>query len=118
MLVRDLGDGFDVRDIVPGVAYALDIHQFRLVVDLLLEVYGVVALHEASGDAEPGEEDFELVVGATVEVRGRDDVVAGVGEGGDGHKLGGLARGSGNGGDTAFEGGYTFFEDVNCGLGD
>ena len=40
-----------------------------------------------------------------------------MGERGDGHELGGLARGGGDGGDTAFEGGDALFEDVDCGLG-
>ena len=110
-------DGGDVRHVVSWVTDAFDVDHFRLVVDLLLEFRRVVAFDEARADAEPGEEDFELVVGAAVEVRGRDDVVAGVGQCGDGHELGGLARGSSHGGDTAFERGDALFEDVHCGLG-
>lgn len=90
VLVGDCGDGFEVGDVVAWVADGFDVDGFGLVVDQLLKVFGLVALHEFGVDAEAGEEDFELVVGASVEVGGGDDVVAGVCEGGDGHELGGL----------------------------
>ena len=40
----DLGNGLDVRHVVPGVADALDVHGLGLGVDGLLQILGLVAL--------------------------------------------------------------------------
>ena len=53
----------------------------------------LINVHKLGVDVETREEDLELVVSAAVEVGGGDDVVAGVGEGGDGDELGALAGG-------------------------
>ena len=61
---------------------------------------------------------MEEIVGAAVERGGGDDLFAGVGEGGDGEGLGGLAGGGGEGGDSAFERGDALLEDVGGGVHD
>lgn len=76
LLVRELSDGLDVRDVVPGVPDALDVDGLRLVVDGGGEVLGPVARDELGRDAEPRQQHLELVVGAAVQVRRRHDVVA------------------------------------------
>lgn len=112
----NLGNGLEVGDVVLGVTDALDVDGLGLVVNGGRDILGLVAVDELGVDAQAGEEDLELVVGAAVEVRGGDDVVAGVGEGVDGHELGGLARGGGQSGDTALEGCYPLLEDIDGGL--
>jgi hypothetical protein len=62
------------------------------------------------------EEDFELIVGTAIKVGRADDVVAGVGEGCNGHKLSALTRGARDSCNTAFEGCDALFEDIDRGL--
>lgn len=57
---------------------------------------------------------LELVVSASVERRGRDDVVASLRNGEDGHSLRRLARGGGDGRYTSFEGGHSLFKHSVC----
>jgi hypothetical protein len=52
---------------------------FCLVVDCGLEVVGLVAVYKFGLDSHAREHDFELVVGASIEIRCRDDVIACVG---------------------------------------
>lgn len=116
LLVGGLGDGLKVGDVEAGVADRLEVDGLGLVVDGGGDVRGVVASNELGRDAETGEDDLELVVGAAVEVGGSDNVVAGVGEGSDGQELGGLAGGGGDSGDTTLKSGDTLLEDVDGGL--
>lgn len=114
--VGDLGDGLEVGDVVARVADALDVDGLGLVVDQGGDLVWVVAVDEFSLDAEARQEDFELVVRATVEVGCGDDVVAGVGEGVDGDELRALAGGGSESSDTTFEGSDTLLEYVDSGL--
>lgn len=116
LLVRGLGDRLKVGDVEARVADRLEVDGLGLVVDRGGNVLGLVAGDELGRDAEAGQDDLELVVGAAVEVGGRDNVVAGVGEGSDRQELRGLTGGSGDGGDTALEGSDTLLEDVDGGL--
>lgn len=113
LLVGKLGDGLKVGNVIAGVANALDVDSLSLLVDGSGQVLGLVASDELGLDAVAGKHDLELVVGSAVEVGGRDNVVTGVGEGGDGHELSGLAGGSGDGGNTALEGSHALLEDIN-----
>lgn len=81
MVMGNLGNGLEIRHVVARVANGLDIDGLGLVVNGGGEVGGLVSLHELRLDAEPGQEDLELVVRATVQVAGGDDVVACVSEG-------------------------------------
>jgi len=74
--VRDLDDALKVRHAVPRVPDALQIHGLGLVVDQFLELLGAVRLRELGRYAETGQHDFQLVVGAAVEVVRGDDVVS------------------------------------------
>ncbi len=59
-----------------------------------------------------GKRHFELVVGAAVEVRGGDDVVAGLAESRQRQELRSLAARRGQGRHAPFEGSHSLFEDV------
>jgi len=107
---------FKIRDIVFRISDRLNINRLCLVVDCGGNILWLIAVDEFRVDPEAREEDFELVVGATVEVAGGNNVVPCVGERGNGHELRRLARGGGHSGDTTFECGDTFLEDVNSGV--
>lgn len=92
LLMRQLGDPLKIRHIVPRVTDALQIHSLRLVVNGGSQFLGLVAVNELAVDAQPRERDFELVVGAAVQVGRRHDVVARVCQRSDSHELCGLAR--------------------------
>lgn len=112
----NLGNSLQVRNVVLGVTNALEVDSLCLVVDGSSDILGLVAVDKLGLDAQAGEEDLELVVGAAVEVRRGDDVVAGVGQGVDGDELGGLAGGGGESSGTALESGYSLFKDIDRGL--
>jgi len=86
-LLGNLGDGLKVGDVELGVSNGLDVNGLGLGVDELLEILGLVASHEPRLNPHPLEGDLELVEGATVEVRRRDDVVPGLGQSRQGEKL-------------------------------
>ena len=75
-----------------------------------VQVVGV--LDEADLDAELGQRVVEQVVGAAVEPRAGDDVVARVGQVEDREGLGGLTRGQEQRRDAAFERGDALLDDV------
>ena len=73
---------------------------------------GSRAVDEGRRDADLGQGVGEQVVGAAVERRRRDDVVAGAGEVEDRQRLGRLAAGEAEGRDAALERGDALLEDV------
>ena len=111
----DLGNGLEVGDVVAGVANGLEVDGLGVVVDEGGNVLGLVAVGELGLDAEAGQHDLELVVGATVQVGGGDDVVTGVGESSEGHEESSLAGGGGNSGNTTLESSNTLLEDIDGG---
>jgi hypothetical protein len=117
LLVGGGYDGVKVGHVIARVADALNVDGLGLVVDEGGQLLGFVAIDKLGRDAQAGKDDLELVVGAAVQVRGRDNVVAGVRESGNGEELGGLAGGRGKGTDTAFEGGDALLKDVDRGAG-
>lgn len=116
LLVGDLGNGLEVRDIVPGVTDALDVDRLGLVVNGSSNVLGLVAVDKLGLDTQAGQENLELVVGAAVEVGGGHDVVSGVGEGIDGDELGSLAGRGGEASNTTLQGSYPLLEDIDSRL--
>lgn len=96
IVVCDLGDGLEIRNVVLGVTNTLNVDALGLAVDCLGKVRCLVALDKVGGDAHAREEDLELVVGASVEVGSGDDVVAGRAERQERHGLCRLARGGGH----------------------
>lgn len=109
----DLGNGLQIGNIVAWVTNAFDVDGLGLVVDGRSNVFRLVAVYKLGLYPKPGQKHFELVICAAVQVGRRDNIVAGVCERVDGHKLGALARGSGQGSDAAFEGGNALFEYVH-----
>ena len=65
-----------VGHVAGRVAHALDVEGLRAVVDERLERLGALVRGDAHLDAHVAQRDAELVVGAAVEQRGGDDVVA------------------------------------------
>ena len=103
-LVRDAGDRLDVEDVAARVADRLGEEQ------LGVRPHGgaprvevVRVLDEGDLDAELGQRVVEQVVGAAVERRAGDDVVAGPGEVEDRQRLGRLAGGDRDRRDAALE---------------
>lgn len=113
-----LGNGLKVRNIVAGVTNRLDVDSLGTVINSRGNILRLVTLNELGSDPHAWERNLELVVGAAVQVAGGDDVVSGMGEGRDGHELGGLTGGGSNGGNTTFQGCNTLLEDIDCGVHD
>lgn len=110
-----LGDGLEIGDVVAGVADALNVDGLGLVIDGSDQVLGLVPDHELGVDSETREEDLELVVGAAVKVGCGDDVVANLGESGDGNELGRLAGSCRESGNTALQGCDSLLKYIDCG---
>jgi len=113
MVVCDLRESGDVVDDVLGVRDRLDKDGLGALVNGSSECLGGRLGDPLHTDAELLEGDFELVVGTAIKVGGRDDVVSGASNRGNGEELGGLTRGGGDGGDTALELGNALLEDVD-----
>ena len=116
VFVCDFCNGFQVGDVIAGVPDGFKVYGFGFFVNEGFKVRGGVSFDESGGYAEAGKGNFELIVGAAVQVRGGDYVVTCVGESGDSHELGCLTGGGCNGCDAAFEGCNSLFEDIDCGL--
>ena len=116
VFVCDFCNGFQVWDVLARVSNGFKVYGFGFFVNEGVKVGGGVPFDEFGGYTEAGKGNFELVVGAAVEIGGGNYVVACMGESGDGHELGGLAGGGCDGCDAAFEGCNSFFEDIDRGL--
>ena len=110
--VRRVRPGLDVDDVELRVADRLGEDEARLVVGQAGDRVRVVRIGEAHLDAVLRQRVREQVVGAAVERRDRDDVVAGARE--VEHRVGdgGLAGGRGAGGEPALERRDALLEDV------
>ena len=113
LFMCDFDNLLKIGYVIFGVANALNVDGFGLVVDEAGKFLGIISLDELGFDTEPWQKDLELIIGPPIQIRGRDDIIPCVGQGGKGHELGGLARGGGNGGDTSFQRSDTLFEDVD-----
>lgn len=118
MLMRYLGNGLNIRNVVPGIANALNIHSLGLVINSSSNILRLVAVDELGLDAQTRKEDLELVVRAAVEVGRGDDVVTGVGKSRDGDELGALARGGSQRRRAALQCCDALLENVDCGVHD
>lgn len=114
--MRNLGNSLEIRHVVSRVSNSLHIDCLGAIINSSSNILCTIAIHKLGLNAQPRQKDLELVVGTAVEVAGSDNVVAGVGQGRDGHELGCLAGRSCNSGNTTFESGDAFFEDVDGGL--
>jgi hypothetical protein len=112
VLLRDARNSVEVGHVQGRVADGLDVEEPRLGADGLLEALGIPDVGEGRPYAEVGKDGVEHRVGAAVEVRGRDDLVAGAGDGDDRVEDGGRARGHGDRGGPALELGDAGLEDL------
>jgi hypothetical protein len=97
-----LGDSLEVGNVIFWISNALNIYRLGLVIDGRSEVLWLVSVDELRIYAESWEEDFQLVVGSSVEVGCRDNVVAGVCNCCNGHELGSLTGTCCDGRNTPF----------------
>ena len=81
------GELFDVGNVELGIAERLGVDGAGLGVDGGAQAVEVVGIDKAHGDAEARQRVVEQVVGAAIERRGGDDLVAGRRQGGDGEGL-------------------------------
>lgn len=113
LFVSNLGNLLKIWNVVFGVTNTLNVDCLGLVVDEAGKFLWIIASDELGSDAQARQKHLELIVGSAVQVRGRHDIVARLGQGGKGHELGGLARGGSDSGGTAFERGDALFEDID-----
>ena len=116
MLMRDFRNGLEIRNIILRVTNTLDVNCLGVLVDGCCQVLGLVSIHKLCLDTQTREEDLQLIVGSTVQVGCRDDVVPRVRECCKGHELRGLAGASRHSCNAAFQGRDTLLEDINGGL--
>ena len=117
VLVRDLSDLLDVRNVGVRVAEGLDVDSLGVVLDRALELCEVVRVNEGGLDAELGQGVREQVVAAAVDGLLRYDVVACLSE-----RLNGVADRCCTGGgcqscDAALESCNALLENVLRGVG-
>jgi hypothetical protein len=115
-VMGQLGNGFEIRNIVSRIADSFHIHGFRLVIDGCGKLLGRIILDEFGLYSQSAEEDFELIVSTTVEVTSRDDVVTSMGQRSDGHELSSLTRRGSHCGNTTFKSSNSFLKDIDGGL--
>ena len=109
----NLDNLLNIGNVVFGVANTLNVDGLGLVVDEAGKLFGIISFDELGFNAEPGQKDFELIVGSSVQVGGRDDIIPCMGQSGKSHELGRLARGGSDGGDTSFQRGDALFENID-----
>jgi hypothetical protein len=102
----------EVGDVAERVADRFAIQRLGLAVDQPFEAGRVGMVGKADVDAVLRQGVGEQVVGAAIERRCRDDVVAGFGDGHDRVGDGRLARGQGQSADAAFHRSDALFEDI------
>ena len=118
VLVGNLGDGLDVRDVGMRVAERLDEHELRIFLDGGFDFLEVAGIHERGIDAERAERMFQEVVGTAVNRTLSHNVVTLAGESRDGVGKGCCARCNGEACDTAFESGDALLENILRGVGE
>ena len=124
MMKRDAGvvchrrGPLDVQGVQRGVADGLGVHGFGPVGDRVAQGVKVRGVDELDVYADLGQGVVELVVGAAVELRGRDDLISSPHDVQDRQRLGRLARGGRERADALLQRGYALLEDVGGGVHD
>lgn len=108
-----LAYSLEVGHVISWVPDTLQIHRLRLLIDQILEVFRLIPIDELGIDTQPREENLELVVGASVQVRCGHDIVAGMCECGNGHELSRLPRRGCDGCNTPFQGCNALLEHIH-----
>lgn len=117
LFMRNLDDLLKIGYIVFGVPNTLDVDGLGLVVDEAGKLLGIISFDELGFNAEARQKHLELIIGSSIQVGGRHNIITCMGQGGKGHELGGLAGGRGDSGDTSFQRGDALFEDIDRWLG-
>ncbi len=113
VLVRDTRDTGGVQHVDLGVGDRFGEERFGVRPHRAAPRLQVVGIgHEADVDTQFGQRIVEQVVGAAVEPRAGDNVVAGAGQVQDRERLGGLTGRQEQGGHTALQRGDPLFDDV------
>ena len=117
MLVGDGGDGFEVRQVGVRIAEGLEVDELGVLLDGVLELLRILGGDEGGGDAVTRQGVTQQVEGATVDVLGCDDVIAGLGD--VAHRVfdRGCAGCDGQTCGAAFEGCDAVFEHALSGVG-
>ena len=116
MFMRHSDNGFEIRDVVARITNTLQVNSFRLLIDQFLEFSWIIALHKLRRYPKAWESDFELIVCATIQVRGTDDIIPCMSQGGNNHQLCCLPRRGCNGCGATFESSNSLFEYIDGGL--
>src|SRR6266487_114990 len=112
MLMGDIGYRANVERIQAWIAHSLCIECLRALVDRGTEIVGVAAIHKAYVDTQLGQRVVEEIVGAAVEARRRDDLIASLSDVEDSQRLGSLARTCRQRADATFQGRHTALEGI------
>ena len=117
MLVGDGGDGFEVRQVGVRIAEGLEVDELGVLLDGVLKLLRILGGDEGGGDAVTRQGVTQQVEGATVDVLGGDDVIAGLGD--VAHRVfdRGCAGCDGQACGAAFEGCDAVFEHTLGGVG-
>ena len=118
VLVRDGRHAGDVGDVAGRVADGLHVHGLGALVDQLGEAGRVAVVGKAGLDAVLRQRVREQVVGAAVQCRAADDVVAHLGDGLQRVQDGRLAAGHRQRADAAFQRRHALFQHVGGGVRD
>ena len=110
MLVGNCGDGLEVGQVGVRIAEGLEVDELGVLLDGVLELLRILGGDEGGGDAVTRQGVTQQVEGATVDVLGGDDVIAGLGD--VAHRVfhGGCTGGDGKACGTTFKSGDTVFE--------
>ena len=112
VLVGDLRDGVDVRNVAVGISQSLKVNGLCVGLDRSFDFLKVMGVYKSGLDAELLKRVRKQVVGSAVDCLLGYDVLAGLGQGLDCVGDGGRSRGDGQGGDSAFERGDALFKNV------
>ena len=118
VLVGNLRNGLDIRDVGVRVAEGLDQDELGVFLDGAFNFFEVAGVHEGSLNPERTERVFQEVVGTAVNGTLSHNMVTLAGESRDGVSEGCGTRSDGETGDTAFEGSDALFENVLRGVGE
>eukprot|EP00906_Rhabdomonas_costata_P008898 RCo012629 len=118
VVVGQLGQPSNVRDIVPWVPHRLNVQGFGVGVDEGREVLQRIRGRKLHLDAQPGQSDLELVESAAVQVGRGDDIVALRAQRGDGQELRSVARRGRQGCQPALQRGHPLLEHIRGGVHD
>lgn len=94
------------------------IDRLRLVINRGLKVLRLIAIHKFGLDTQSWEHDLELVVGASIQVGCRDNIITSMCERSDGNELRSLARRGCKSSYATLQRSNSGFEDAHCWVAD